>query len=172
MFWELLATVFAGFAGAGIGLIARKASRGRVPGSTTLILAGVFMFAFTVMSEMNWFPRQLEQLPDSAVVVATNESRAFYRPWTYFTPYVNRFIAVDTESTQTNPAVPDQRIVDVYLMERWQAARALQIGVDCAQPAQAPLSTAEFDEDGAITAARWDKMERDDPLVLAVCTGM
>lgn len=172
MFWELVATVFAGFAGAGVALIARKATRGRVPGSATLILAGVFMLAFTILSEMNWYPRQIEALPEGAVVVATNESRAFYRPWTYLSPYVNRFIAADANSTQTNPAVPEQRIVDIYLFERWQAARALRIGVDCAIPAQAPLSTAEFAEDGTITAAQWDRMEPDDPLVQAVCTGM
>lgn len=170
MFWELLATVFAGFAGAGVALIARKVTRGRVPGSATLILAAVFMFAFSVMSEMNWYPRSVEQLPDTAVVIRTNESRAWYRPWTYLSPYVNRFIAVDTESTQTNPAAPDQRIVDVYLLERWQAARALKIGVDCAIPAQAPLDTAELGADGTIEAASWDALDSDDPLFVAICT--
>lgn len=169
MFWELLATLFAGFAGAGLALILGKVTRGALPKSAMPIMAGVFMLAFAIWSELNWFPRSVEQLPETVVVVRTNESTSLFRPWTYVIPFVNRFIAVDTNSTQTNTAVPEQRIVDVYLLERWQPARALKIGVDCSQPAQTPLEAAEFSDTGAITAAAWEAMDRDDPLIVAVC---
>ncbi|WP_425038192.1 hypothetical protein [Primorskyibacter sp. S187A] len=169
MFWELLATVFAGFAGAGLALLANKITRGSMPKSAMPVTAGVFMLVFAVWSEMNWFPRSVEQLPETVVVVRTNESRSPFRPWTYVTPFVNRFIAADTGAAQSNTDVPHQRIVDIYLLERWQPARALKIGLDCARPAQTPLEASSFDDAGAIVSEAWEQLAPDDPLVTAVC---
>lgn len=171
MFYELLATLFAGFAGGGLALLLNMITRGALPKSAMLVTAAVFMLAFAIWSELNWFPRSQEQLPDSVVVVRTNESTAFYRPWTYVIPFVDRFIAVDTGSAQTNDAVPQQRIVDVYLLERWQPARALKIGVDCAMPGQTPLEAATIAQNGEIQSQAWEELPADDPLIAAVCTG-
>lgn len=169
MFYELLATVFAGFAGGGIAYLLSWITRGAFPKSLVLAGAAVAMIAFSILNEYNWYPRSEAQLPEGVVVVATHESKAWYRPWTYVRPFVNRFIAVDTGSVQRNEDVPHQRIADVYLMERWRASHALKIGVDCERPAQARLSDVTYAEDGTMQSDRWETLSPDDPLTKAVC---
>ncbi|MGX9357085.1 hypothetical protein ACS3SW_18525 [Roseobacteraceae bacterium S113] len=169
MFWELLATLFAGFAGAGVALALNLITGGRLPKATMPVLAAGAMLLATITSEMTWFERSQAQLPESVVVIRTNETTAFYRPWTYLRPMINRFAAADIGGAQTNPDVPQQRIVDIYLLERWQAARAVQLGVDCQTSAQVLMEAARFGESGAIEADVWESLGADDPLIAALC---
>ncbi len=170
MFYELLATVFAGFAGGGIAYLLSKITRGAFPRSLMLAAAAVFMIAFSIWNEYNWFPRSQAQLPEGVVVVSMHEDKSWYRPWTYALPYVDRFIAVDTGSVQTNEQVPHQRIADVYLMARWNAALGVKIAVDCDRPAQVRLDDATYGEDGSFQSTKWEALTADAPLTKAVCS--
>lgn len=170
MFYELLATVFAGFAGGGIAYLISKLTRGAFPKSLTLAAAAVCMILFSIVNEYNWFPRSVAQLPAEVAVVSTHESSGWYRPWTYVKPYVDRFMAVDTGTMQTNENVPHQRIADVYLMARWRPSTALKIAIDCNAPAQTRLDRATYAADGTIQSDHWEPLDADDPLTKAVCS--
>ncbi|MEQ8339804.1 MAG: hypothetical protein RID15_10340 [Marinovum algicola] len=169
MFYELLATIFAGLAGGGLIYGLSRLTRGRIPHSWTIAGAALVMIAFSIWNEYNWFSRSAAQLPDGVVVVAASESRDWYRPWTYALPVVPRFAALDTNSIRRNPDVPQQRIADLYLMERWRAAVGVRIAVDCARPAQARLEQVTYGEEGAMISDSWEQMATDDPLIVAAC---
>ena len=98
------------------------------------------------------------------------ESQAFYRPWTYAVPFVDRFSAIDTLSVRTNDNVPDQRLVDLYLFGRWAPVTQLPVAVNCADNSRANLADgAEFAEDGRLINAAWFRPDVEDPIVKATC---
>lgn len=170
MLFELIAVLAAGFAAAGVMLILRRLSGGRLPSWLTPVVAGAAMIAFTIYSEYSWFGRTRAGLPESLVVVRTVEDRAVYRPWTYLAPYVDRFLALDRTSIRRNEAVPEQRMVDLYAFGRWAPAQQIPVLVDCAGARQAALSGAvAFAEDGTVENARWEPLERDGELMAAAC---
>ncbi|MGY3437457.1 MULTISPECIES: hypothetical protein [unclassified Marinovum] len=169
MFYELLATVFAGFAGGGVIYLLSRLTKGRIPKASAVTVAAITMIVFSIWNEYNWFHRSQAQLPEAVEVVAMSEDKSWFRPWTYVWPFVNRFAALDAGSVQRNEAVAHQRIADLYLMERWQSALGVKIAVDCAKPAQARLADVTYAEDGAMQSDRWEALQADDPLVMAAC---
>lgn len=170
MFYELLATVFAGFAGGGLAYLLSRITRGAFPRSFVLAAAALCMIGFSIVNEYNWFPRSEAQLPKGVVVVDTHESQSWFRPWTYVKPYVSRFMALDTGSIQRNENVPHQRIVDVYLMARWRASQGLQVAVDCQMPAQTRLDNVTYAQDGTIESKVWEPLTVEEPFYLATCS--
>lgn len=169
MFYELLATIFAGFAAGGLVYLFSRMTRGRIPGSWSISAAAIAMIAFSIWNEYNWFPRSQAQLPEGVVVVAATETKSWFRPWTYLMPFVNRFAALDTGSVQRNEEVPHQRIADLYLMERWRSAVGLKIGVDCQKQLQARLDTVTYADSGEMESDRWEVLQASDPLLTAAC---
>ena len=170
MFWELIATVFAGFAFAGVAMLLNMISGGRLPKWATPVAAGIGMIVMTISSEYSWYDRTRDQLPDGLTIVEEVESRAFYRPWTYAVPFVDRFSAIDTMSVRTNDNVPDQRLVDLYLFGRWAPVTQLPVAVNCAENSRANLADgAEFADDGRLINASWYRAETEDPIVEATC---
>lgn len=169
MFYELLATLVAGFAAGGLVYLASRMTRGFIPRSLVLATAALAMLGVSIWNEYNWFPRSQAQLPEGVAVVAVSESRAWYRPWTYATPFVNRFAALDTGSLRRNAEVPQQRIADLYLMERWRSAHGVQIAVDCTRGAQARLADVTYDDTGAMQSGRWEVLSPEAPLIRAAC---
>lgn len=170
MFLELIGTVFAGFAFAGIVMVLNKLTGGRLPKWAAPVAAGVGMIAMTISSEYSWYDRTRGQLPDGLAIVEEIESRAIYRPWTYAVPFVDRFAAIDTVSVRTNESVPDQRLVDLYFFGRWAPVSKLPIAVNCAENSRANLvDGAEFATDGSLTNATWFKAETGDPIIEATC---
>ncbi|WP_164661130.1 hypothetical protein [Tropicibacter sp. Alg240-R139] len=169
MFLELIATVFAGFAAAGVMMLVGRWIPG-LPRWLTPVVAGAAMIAATIASEYGWYERTRASLPVEFMVIETVESRAIYRPWTYVVPFVERFAAVDTASVQTHGARPDQRLADLYLLGRWAPVSKLPVAVDCAGSRRANLADGvEFDADGAINGASWVSVAPDDSVVLAIC---
>lgn len=169
MFYELLATIFAGFAAGGLAYLLSRITRGRFPGSWVVGAAALAMIVFSIWNEYNWFPRSEAQLPEGVVVVAASEGTSWFRPWTYVMPLVTRFAALDTGSVQRNEDVPHQRIADLYLMERWRSAVGLKIAVDCQEMAQTRLDTVTYAETGEMESDRWETLEASDPLLTAAC---
>ncbi len=170
MFLELIGTVFAGFAVAGIVMLLNMVTGGRLPRWAAPVGAGLGMIAVTIGSEYSWYDRTRDALPEGLAVVQEVESRAIYRPWTYAVPFVDRFAAIDTTSVRTNEQVPDQRLVDLYFFGRWAPVSKLPVAVDCAGNRRANLiDGAEFGDDGALLNASWVKAGTNDPIIEATC---
>ena len=170
MFLELIATFIAGVGAAGIGMLARRLSGGRLPRWITTAAAGLAMIGFSVWSEYTWFARQTASLPPEITVAHTVETSAAWKPWTYAAPYVSRFIAVDTGGLRTNPDFADLTLADVYFFGRWAPVLRMPMVFDCAGALQAVMGDGVgFGTDGQIEGADWSALAPDDPLLGAVC---
>ncbi|NVO54942.1 hypothetical protein HW561_03955 [Rhodobacteraceae bacterium B1Z28] len=170
MFLELIGTVFAGFAFAGVVMVLNKFTGGRLPRWAAPVAAGLGMIFMTIASEYSWYDRTRDNLPDGLTIIQEIESRAFYRPWTYAVPFVDRFAAIDTVSVRTNDQVPDQRLVDLYFFGRWAPISKLPVAVNCADNRRANLADgAEFSDDGHLLNADWFAAGSGDPIIEATC---
>lgn len=170
MFLEIIATVAAGFGGAGIALALRWASGGRVPGWLTPLFAGAAMVVVIMASEYSWYDRQVANLPEGLEVADINEVRQIYRPWTYLAPLVNRFVAVDVGTRQAHEATPDLYIADLYTWGRWAPINKFPVLVDCAGSRRALLpSGVTYEPDGTVEGAIWASVPDDDPVLTTAC---
>ena len=170
MFLELIATVFAGIACAGIAMLLNLLTGRRLPRWLIPVAAGGGMIAMTVTSEYTWFGRTAEQLPPGVEIAATVEERTWLRPWTRLWPYTKRFVAVDTATARTNANLPDQHLVDLYFFGRWSPINKAPMLLDCAAARSAVLiDGATFAEDGTVVDASWQIMPPDDPILKLVC---
>jgi hypothetical protein len=168
MFLELIATVFAGLAVAGVVLLINKLAGG--PRWIVPVAAGLGMIGTTIASEYGWYERTEASLPEGLTVAQTVENRSFYRPWTYARPYVERFVAVDAASVRENPDFPGQRMVDLYFYGRWSPVNKLPVLLDCATARRASLADGvEFDGSGAVANADWVSVPVDDPVLRTGC---
>ncbi|MHA3980429.1 hypothetical protein ACW9UR_22385 [Halovulum sp. GXIMD14794] len=168
MFLELVATFAAALVAAGLALILRRITGGRLPRWLVPIFAGLAMIGYTIWSEYTWAGRTAGGLPEGVTVVDRVAETFVYKPWTYLAPQTTRLIALDHAGMQTNPATPDVRLADVYLFERWQpTARRPQL-IDCAAAARADVTEAAID---APESAEWLAVGAEDPLVQSACGG-
>ena len=94
MFIELIATVFAGIACAGLAMLVNIATGRHLPKWITPVAAGLGMLAMTISNEYTWFERTAEQLPEGVTVAMTVDEQSWFRPWTQLWPYTERFVAV------------------------------------------------------------------------------
>lgn len=164
MFWELLAVIFAGLAGAGVMLGITRATR--LPRWLVPVGAGVAMLAATISSEYGWYTRTVTHLPEGVKVAQSVDEKVFYRPWTYVFPMTNRFVALDTGRLQANLETPQLYMADMYLFARWQPTVAAQIMVDCAGHRRAAPANGEG------TDPAWYDAGPDDPIVKTVCEAL
>lgn len=172
MFFELIATIFAGVAGAGLVLIANTLLGGRLPKWLMPVAAGAAMIGMTVYNEYTWFDRQSGGLPDGFEVVLSVENRAWFRPWTYPFPYVHRFVAVDTDTIQTHANHPAQALARLYFFSRWREVEAADALIDCAGRRIAILrGEAPFADDGSVIDPDWGAVPEDDRILTIVCAG-
>lgn len=171
MFVELIATIFAGIACAGVMLLLIRTVGPRLPKWLVPVAAGAGMLVMIISNEYTWFSRTVEQLPDGIDVAMTVEEQSWLRPWTQLWPYTKRFVAVDTGTARTNENLPDQRIADLYFFGRWSPVNQTPMLFDCAVAQSALLiDGATFAQDGSITDADWQTMPVDDPILKMVCT--
>lgn len=170
MFFEMVATLVSGFAGAGIVLVLNKISGGRLPKWAMPVGAGLAMIITTIANEYAWYDRTRDTLPEGMTVIETVENKAIYRPWTYVKPFTERFIALDEPSLRTHDAKPAMRMVDTYFFGRWSAPEKMVMLADCDAGKRAPLiDGVTFDADGNVTGVDWFAPEAEDPLVTAIC---
>ncbi|MEP2781738.1 MAG: hypothetical protein ABJO67_09350 [Pseudoruegeria sp.] len=168
---DLISTITFGFCGAGIVLLLNHLFKGRLPKWLMPVAAGAMMLGFTIWSEYSWFDRTKALLPAGIELAQTYESKAFYRPWTYATPYVNRFSAVDVANLRHNENIDSQVMADLYLYTRWQQLSRLPVLIDCTETAMAELvEGAQFDANGAVIDADWQSLPSDDPILRLSCT--
>ncbi|MFQ6547842.1 hypothetical protein AADZ90_007780 [Aestuariibius sp. 2305UL40-4] len=170
MFVELIATVFAGIACAGVAMLLNRLTGRRLPRWITPVAAGAGMLAMTISNEYTWFERTAERLPDGIEIAMTVDEQSWLRPWTQLRPYTKRFVAVDTGMARTHDAVPDQRMADLYFFGRWSPVNQAPMLFDCGAGRSALLiDGAEFAEDGTVSNADWQAMPANDPILKLVC---
>lgn len=169
MFWALVTTLVAGIAAAGGVMVIRMTLRGRVelPGWLTPIAAGAAMIAATIALEYSWYDTTRAALPEGMEITVTRENQAWFRPWTWVAPFTEGFIAVDTFSAQTNPNLPDARLVTLYVYGRNMPVGQIPVVFDCKAARRADIV------DGTPLPAPedWLEVAPDDPTLLAACAG-
>jgi hypothetical protein len=170
MFIELIATVFAGFACAGIAMFLNIITGKRLPKWILPVAAGLGMIGMTISNEYTWFDRTAETLPEGITIAMTVDEQSWGRPWTQLWPYTKRFVAVDTATAQTNENLPDQRLADLYFFGRWSPVNQAPMLFDCTGARSALLiDGATFAADGTVTDADWQQMPAGDPILKLVC---
>lgn len=170
MFLELIATVFAGIACAGIVMIVNRLTGRRLPRWLTPVAAGAGMIAMTVSNEYTWFDRTADRLPEGVVIATRVEEQSWLRPWTQLWPYTKRFAAVDTSTLRRNPDLPGQRMADLYFFGRWSPVSKAPMLFDCAAGRSALLiDGATFAADGSVADADWEALPERDPILSRVC---
>lgn len=170
MLLDLIATAAAAFAAAGVLLFVVRVLRIRLPKWIIPVAAGGAMLGYAIWAEYSWYPRVVAALPQTVVVASASEESAWWRPWTYLVPLTSRFIAVDAGGAKTHPAAPDQRLVEVLLIARWQGTVRVPVLYDCAGARRADLiDGAQFAGDGTVADAEWRDLPADDPVLAAAC---
>lgn len=170
MFVELIATVFAGIACAGVALLLNMVTGRRLPKWIMPVAAGLGMIGMTISNEYTWFERTAERLPQGVDIAMTVQEQSWLRPWTQVWPYTKRFVAVDIATARTNPDFPDQRMSDLYFFGRWSPVTQAPMLFDCAGARSAVLiDGAEFAADGTVANAEWEAMPAGDPVLKTVC---
>lgn len=170
MLWELIATVCAGLAGAGIALFIRKLSFKKAPKWLVPTLAGVGMIAFQIQSEYSWYSHQASLLPEGVVVVKTVEEEAPWRPWSMLYPQTTRFIAADIKNAAQNQANHDVYLVDLYFFERRLAAKRVTQVVHCSAGARTNFTNQlQLPTGSQVNKKEWVSLPDNDPLLKAVC---
>ena len=140
MFVELIATVFAGIACAGIAMLLNRITGRRLPKWIMPVVAGLGMIGMTISNEYTWFDRTAERLPEDVEIAMTVDEQSWLRPWTQIWPYTKRFVAVDTGTARMNESLPDQRLADLYFFGRWSPVNKAPMLFDCKDAA---LGTAD-----------------------------
>ncbi|MCH8500227.1 MAG: hypothetical protein LAT63_17280 [Marinobacter sp.] len=113
MFWNLVATLFAGLGAAGIALAIRSLSRKRAPKWMIPVFAAIGMLSYQIYNEYTWFDHKQTLLPPEAIVIATEERRIAWRPWSYLVPQVTSFTVLDTQSIRRE--LPQEDVAQFYL---------------------------------------------------------
>lgn len=170
MFVELIATIFAGIACAGIAMLLNLLTGRRLPKWVMPVAAGAGMIGMTISNEYTWFDRTAERLPEGVEIAIEIKEQSWLRPWTQVWPYTKRFAAVDVGTARTNETLPDQRLVDIYFFGRWSPVNQAPMLFDCAGNRSALLiDGADFAQDGTVENADWQTMPADDPILKLVC---
>ncbi|MEM6390249.1 MAG: hypothetical protein AAF825_10465 [Pseudomonadota bacterium] len=170
MLFSFLATVFAGFAGAGVAMILRLVFKDRMPGWSVPAAAGTMMLLANISSEYNWYNGTVSALESGFEVVETRQVTSWYRPWTYLRPFTNSFVAVHPGSVQSNDEVPGLRLMSAFIFERWSPQIEMAMLIDCDQSRRADLiGNVSFDEDGRPINAPWRDVADDDPFLQFAC---
>ncbi len=170
MLWTLIAVVFAGVAGAGIGIGLRKLSGNRLPGGLPPVLAGALMLIATVGQEYAWYPNNLDDLPSDAVVLSEREQQAAWQPWTYVRPWVRGFIAYSPGDMVETAEGSDMFVIQVHLRERWQPGIIRPVLVDCTGLRRGDVTgDMVFDATGQPEGVIWIGEGPEDPVVRTVC---
>jgi hypothetical protein len=170
MFWTLVTVFFAGFAGAGIGLVLRNLTRNRLPKGVVPICAGLTMLAATVGLEYGWANGVRATMASDLVMISTREQQAWYQPWTMARPWVRGFIAYSPAETVETATGSGILAVQLRIQERWQPQIIRPALVDCAGNRWTDLTAnTTFSDTGQPEGAIWRDSDTEFPIVSTVC---
>jgi hypothetical protein len=169
---ELIAAFVAAVAGAGVALMLRHLSRGRLPRWLIPAGAAAGLMGMTIYNEYGWFPRLRAGLPEGVVVAQTLDGRALWRPWAYVWPMTEGALLVDTRRTMRHPADPALVVTQVWRFARWQPAREGMVAFDCDDARRVDITEGvRFTETGGLEGGRWVELAADDPVLRVACDG-
>lgn len=169
MIWDLIATIVAGFGGAGIALLIRKLVK-QSPRWLIPVFAAAGMFSFQIYSEYQWFSHQKSLLPAGVNVVKSVSERSAWRPWSYLKPQVVRFVAIDTSNITYNEFNSELRLVTLYLFERRSPALAVRQVIHCQLRSRADYTDQlELPAADAPLDQNWVLIAEDETALLDVC---
>ncbi|MGP1357893.1 hypothetical protein [Roseicyclus sp.] len=172
MFWMLVTTFVAGFAGAGVGLALRALTRKRLPKGIIPVCAGLAMIVATIGQEYGWYEGVRRTMPADLVVLSTREQQAWYQPWTFVQPWVKGFIGFSPAETVETAEGSGFHAVQLRVQERWNPQTVVPALVDCGEGRWADLTPdMTFSETGEPTGAAWRPADPEFPIVSAVCGG-
>lgn len=172
MLFELIAVIVAGIAAAGVALVLRRIIS-PLPRWLIPVFAGAAMLGVSISLEYSWFTRNSAALPDGIEVATTHENKAFWRPWTYVFPYVDRFIAVDRVGVLRNEVAEEQQMTSLYVFGRWTPTRRIRTVFDCKVGRRADLlPDVVLAEDGSVPDTAWIETGHDDPVTRMACDGV
>ncbi|TDO98683.1 hypothetical protein [Marinomonas balearica] len=171
MFWEFVATVSAGLAGAGVALALRKLTFSKAPKWLIPSFAGIAMLAFQIQSEYSWYEHQSSRLPEGVVVLKKVEEKAPWRPWSYLYPQTLRFMAADVQRAAKNKINPDLILVDLYFFERRQLAKRVPQVINCHLNQRANFTNLlDIPKSGERPQSdEWKTLNNNDPIKVALC---
>ncbi len=166
MFWNFVATIFAGLGGAGVALMLRSLTRKKAPKWTIPVFAGLGMLAYLVYGEYIWFEHKQSQLPEEAIVVATENDPIFWRPWSFVVPQVTRFTVLDTKSIKTETT---NTAIATFYLYRFEQSYTDQVSgqvhlLNCDTRELVPVT-----ENGQAAIKGMRTLTLDDPLYAHVC---
>ena len=167
---ELIAAFIAAIACAGIGMLLRRMSGGRLPKWFVPAAAGAGMIGYAVVMEYGWYGRQAAALPEGVVVVWQDQRPQALRPWTMAFPMTSRFLAMDTRTLAAHPGGADLILAEVYGFARWQGIDQGLLVVDCAADRSVRLTTeTRIDDAGTLTGGEWQPLAEGDTSAAVAC---
>jgi len=170
MIFELIGALSAGLGLMGVVMLLwRLLGRGKFPGWAYPATVAAGMFAFSVWAEYSWADRALDAQPQLRLADTTADPSPL-RPLSYFRTPVNRFRAIDLSRTFVHPEQPALVRTLIVSMARWEPVRAVEVAVNCEEPALAPLGAgARIGADGSLEGTTWRPLGSDDRLLRTVC---
>lgn len=164
MFWEIIATILAGFVFAGLALSARLIFK-KIPKWIIPAMAGLGMITYQIVTEYTWFSHTTSNLPEGSVVVASVPKTTFFRPWSYIKPQIFQFVVLD--STHIAPTKIDGIYqARLYFFERRLPAQELLTVFDCYNARQAHI----FNEQNPnLNQLDWQTLEYTPKALKVIC---
>ena len=191
MVYEFIATLAAAFGMAGIALIIRHLSKlagFQAPKWLIPLFAAIGIFAFQIHQEYYWYEQEVAKLPAGVEVVKDIAETSWYRPWSYVTPQVVRFMAADVGQANASKADPQVKLVNIYLFERRMSTKRIPQVIDCGKGRRAdylppgmrdpaatsnaqvkPVAESNNKSNSNLADLDWIALTNDDPLFIAVC---
>lgn len=170
MIFTLIGMVVLGAGIVGLTLLLFRLSGRRTPRGLLPVVAGVGMFGFVIWNDYSWFSRTSGVLPEHIQVVRSYTERSLLQPWSYLIPPTHRFMAVDLQSRQRHPALPNMVMAQLHLVARYRPTFSPWQMFDCQRGQRAPVENpSDLNPESVHTALDWLSMEPDDPLLRTAC---
>ena len=168
MILEFVAALVSGLGVMGIALLLNRITGKRLGKWLAPAAVAGGMLAYTIWSEYSWAERSMATGIYSEV--ERDDTRVWYRPWSWLVPQTQRMIVLDRRFTRIHPEQPQLVQVRVVRLERWLPPSGFLGAFDCVAGAVAPLTEqVELREDGTLPGAVWETLSADDPLLRAAC---
>lgn len=169
MLLYFIATISAGFAAAGVVLLVNRLTGRRLPRWLTPVTAGLAMIVTATAYEYSWYRQTAAALPEGAVITYRQLSRSPLRPWSYVSPVINRFAAVEPDTATPAPAGIDGHFAYYHLRDRWGTSYRMPVLFDCA--ASRRLDVGLGLDPATATEADWTTLDPADPALAVICGG-
>lgn len=130
----------------------------------------VGMLGYAIYDEYSWYGRVETTLPARYEVVRTYATSMPYQPWTYLSPRIYKFDALDLAEARRNPADDSIVMVRVMRVTRNTSSQDVPLLVDCGTKRYAEVKPdTTFDDAGLPTNPVWSDLTGYGALIARVC---